>query len=220
MATVFAVYTGNGLQPILQQLFAEQAPGHRLVNLLDDGIIGEVIRAGGVTRPITRRLIALFRAAEASGADVILNTCSSVGEIVPLATQMLETPILRIDAPMAAQAVTYRRVAVLATLPTTLTPSCRLLATQAALAGKEVSIVEGLANGAFQALQEGKPERHDEILLETALRLSSEADALVLAQGSMTRMLAPLQKAAGIPVLASPPLCMPVLRAMLEGGPI
>lgn len=219
MATVFAVYTGNGLQPILQKLFADQVPGHRLVNLLDDGIIGEVIKAGGVTRATTRRLIALFRAAEASGADVILNTCSSVGEIVPLASQLLETPILRIDAPMAEQALAYRRVAVLATLPTTLAPSCRLIAAQAAASGASVSIVEGLADGAFQALQEGKPERHDEILLETALRLSGKADALVLTQGSMTRMLEPLQKAAGIPVLASPPLCMPVLRTMLEGGP-
>jgi len=39
------------------------------------------------------------------GADYILNTCSSVGEIASAARNILETPILKIDEPMAKLAV-------------------------------------------------------------------------------------------------------------------
>lgn len=216
MATVFAVYTGQGLQPIVQELFRTALPGHRLVNLIDDGLIGEVIASNGVTPSIRRRLLRLFEAASASGADVILNTCSSVGEIVPMAEPFIGTPILRIDQPMADMAVQFARVGVLATLSTTLEPSMRLIQERAALAGRSVQVVSGLADGAFQALQAGDAAGHDRILLETAMRLAGEVDALVLAQGSMTRMLAELKEKAGIPVLASPPNCMDTLKKMVE----
>ena len=93
------------------------------------------------------------------GADYILNTCSSVGEIASAARNILETPILKIDEPMAKQAVrNFQKIAVLATLPTTLKPTINLIKSQAQILGKSVTVIDGLAKGAYEA---GKAKNMD-----------------------------------------------------------
>jgi Asp/Glu/hydantoin racemase len=204
MDLVVAVYTGHGLADPLRKAFAEEVPGARLANLIDDSLLADVVAAGKVTPAVARRLVQYFLIAQGMGARVVLNTCSSVGEVVPDARRLLDIPIVRIDEPMAAQAVaTARRIGVLATLPTTLGPTVRLLASEAERTGRKVTVREGLAAGAYEALVSGDPEKHDAILLETARAVGREVDAIVLAQGSMARIAARMEKETGIPVLGS-----------------
>ena len=216
MKTVVAIYTGLALAEPLKAVFREQLPEARLVNIVDDSLIADVIREGEVTPGVASRLEAYFREAEAMGADVILNTCSSVREVVDAAAGRIGVPIVRIDEAMAREAVAaYARIAVLATLPTTLAPTMRLLETEAAKLGKQVQLVNGLAVGAFAALSEGRPEEHDRFLLETALRVADEAEVIVLAQASMARMEGALREATGKPVLSSPALGVAAVKAAL-----
>jgi len=105
---------------------------------------------------------------------------------------------------------------VLATLPSTLQPTMRLIEAKAAELGRDVKLVNGLAEGAFEALTGGRPEEHDRILLETALRVAKDADAIVLAQGSMARMEKALAEETGKPVLSSPRLGVEQVRETLE----
>jgi Asp/Glu/hydantoin racemase len=217
MSTVVAVYTGQGLASLVQSAFADILPGCRLVNLIDDSLIADVIRAGQVTPAVTRRLLHYYEIATDIGADVILNTCSSVGEVVELGRRLIETPIVRIDEPMADEAVRqYARVGVLATLPTTLQPTLRLLASRAAAQGKQVTLVDGLAAGAYQSLVGGQPEEHDRLLLDAALRVADQVEALVLAQGSMARMEKALAERTGRPVLSSPRRGVMAVQAVLN----
>lgn len=218
MKTVVAVYTGQGLADPLKAVFKELLPDCRLVNIIDDSLIGDVVRAGQVPPGVARRLVQYFHHGEELGADVILNTCSSVGEVADAARSLIGVPIVKIDDLMAAKAVAgYERIAVLATLHTTLEPTMRLIQRKADELGKKVVIVSGLAEGAFDALVSGKPEIHDRILMETAQRVSSAADVLVLAQGSMARMEKQLQEAIGKAVLSSPRLGVEQVKAVLEG---
>jgi aspartate/glutamate racemase len=217
MKTVVAVYTGQGLADPLKKVFQEMLPDVRLVNIIDDSLIGDVVKAGHIPPTVARHLIQYYRHAEELGADVILNTCSSVGEVAEDARKLIGVPIVKIDELMAAKAATgYERIAVLATLPSTLEPTMRLVRKQADEAGRQVTIVKGLAEGAFDALVGGKPEEHDRILLETAKRVTAEADVLVLAQGSMARMEQALQEATGKPVLSSPRLGVEQVKRVLE----
>ncbi|MEI7025914.1 aspartate/glutamate racemase family protein [Paenibacillus sp. y28] len=217
MKTVVAVYTGQGLADPLKAVFQEVLPGCRLVNIIDDSLIGDVVKAGQVPPGVARRLIQYFHHAEELGADVILNTCSSVGEVADAARGFIGVPIVKIDEAMAAKAaIGYDRIAVLATLPSTLEPTMRLVQKQADLAGRQVTLVNGLAEGAFDALVGGKPEEHDRILLETAKRAASDADVIVLAQGSMARMESKLREETGKPVLSSPRLGVEAVKAALE----
>lgn len=218
MKTVVAVYTGQGLADPLKAVFKEMLPDCRLVSIIDDSLIGDVVSAGHVPPGVARRLIQYFHHGEELGADVILNTCSSVGEVADAARQLIGVPIVKIDELMAARAVAgYERIAVLATLPSTLEPTIRLLQRKADETGKQVMIVNGLAQGAFDALVSGKPEVHDRLLLETAQRVAAQADVLVLAQGSMARMEKQLQEVTGKAVLSSPRLGVEQVKAVLEG---
>ncbi|QJD81989.1 aspartate/glutamate racemase family protein [Cohnella herbarum] len=217
MRTVVAVYTGQGLADPLKAVFKEVMPDVRLVNIIDDSLIGDVVKAGHIPPGVARRLVQYYHNGEELGADVILNTCSSVGEVADSAGPMIGVPIVKIDQSMAAKAAAeYGRIAVLATLPSTLDPTLRLIQKEAGLLGKQVSLVKGLAEGAFDALVGGKPEEHDRILLETAKRVCEQADVLVLAQGSMARMENALREATGKPVLSSPRLGVEQVKAVLE----
>jgi Asp/Glu/hydantoin racemase len=217
MRTVVAVYTGQGLADPLKAVFKELLPDCRLVNIIDDSLIADVVKAGHIPAGVEKRLTQYYVNGEEIGADVILNTCSSVGEVADKARGLLRTPIVKIDEAMAALAVEqYQSIAVLATLPSTLEPTLRLLRKSAAALGKEVALVSGLAEGAFDALVSGDPAGHDRLLLETAKRVCAEADALVLAQGSMARMEQSLQEATGKPVLSSPRLGVMQVKAVLE----
>ena len=216
--TVAAVYTAQAIVEPVSALFQEILPEVRLVNIVDGGLIQDVIRDGQVTTATARRLLHCYMGAVEAGAELILNTCSSVGDLVAHAQWFVPIPVLKIDGSMAAAAVRQAaRVGVLATLGTTLAPTVRLVQAEAVVAGREVQVIEGLAEGAFQALTSGRPEEHDELLLEAARRLAGKVDLFVLAQGSMARMEGALAEATGKPVLSSPRSGVEAVREALAG---
>ena len=218
MKTVAAIYTAFSIIEPTKALFAEIVPGHRLVSIYDDSLIPDVVAAGNtMTDDVRRRFLAYCRAAEDMGADLILSTCSSLGDIVGQAQPFIKIPLLRIDEAIARQAVDRAdSIAVLATADTPLGPTRRLLGSVAGQIGKKITIVEGLAKGAQQALNAGQPEVHDEILLNAALAVAGKAEVIILAQVSMIRMQEEIAKATGKPVLSSLRPGLIALRNVLE----
>ena len=205
MRTVAAFFTAQAIVESTKQLLADLVPGCRVISIIEDAMIQDVIAAGRVTPEIARRLIRYYLAAEETGADLIFNTCSSIGDVAVMARSLIKIPIVKIDDAMAAEAVRLgARIGVLATLPTTLAPTVRLVKAQAEKAGRNVSIVEGLAKGAYEALVTKQPERHDEMVMVAAEQVAEQVDIIVLAQGSMARMEASLAQRTGKPVLSSP----------------
>jgi Asp/Glu/hydantoin racemase len=201
---VAAIYTAPPLVPVLKELFPQLLPGVGLINIMDDSLIAEVIRNNGVTPAVELRMLHYFRAAETAGANIIFNTCSSVGEVADKIKTEINISVVKIDEYMAIEAVNRAdRIGVLATLPTTLGPTVRLVQAKASDADKKISVAEGLAQGAFQALIAGDSTRHDNIILETAIQAAENADIFVLAQGSMARMQEQLEKETGKTVLTS-----------------
>lgn len=216
MSKVVAVYTGQGLSDQLKPIFQELLPDSQVINVIDDGIIHD-IQQDGINEAIIRRLFTYYRQAEEMGADVILNTCSSIGEVVDQVQPLIKTPIVKIDEMMAQEAINnYKRVGVMATLPTTLEPTIRLVKAQAVQAGKQVEVVNGLAEGAFHALIGGNPEEHDLKIEQTAEKIADQVDVIVLAQGSMARMQQKLQEKTGKPVLSSPRLGITAVKNIIE----
>jgi len=78
-----------------------------------------------------------------------------------------------------------RRVAVLATLPTTLTPTVALLRERAELAGRGADIRSEVIEGAFAAVSSGDRATHDRLVAAAIERVAADADVVVLAQASM-----------------------------------
>lgn len=216
MKKVVCVHTAMALVGPLTETFRELIPEVQVEHIAESSLIKEVIANNAVTPAVRRRLLDYYNAAADSGADIIFNTCSSVGDIADLGNSISRVPVFRIDRPMAERAVQEaKRIGVISTLPTTLDPTCRLLKNCAAEAGKEITLVEGLADGAFAAGQSGDSETHDHLIAEAAQRIADSVDLFVLAQGSMARMEQRLSELTGKPVLSSPVLGVLGLRKRL-----
>lgn len=205
MKTVAAVHTAMPMVEPTKELFGKHLPDVRLISIVDDSLIQDVIQAGTVTGPVRNRLYAYYRSAVEAGADMIFNTCSSVGDVAIEARGDIDIPIIKIDDAMAGKAVqSGSRIGVMATLQCTLDPTARLLKTTAEDMGTGIQIIEGLAEGAFQAVIAGDREKHDGLIMEAAEKIAPQTDVIVLAQGSMARMEQELAEKTGKTVLSSP----------------
>jgi Asp/Glu/hydantoin racemase len=192
-------------------------PDVALFHMVDESLIKNTIRDGRLTKNTIRRVLAMVESAHDGGADAVVVTCSSLGPAASLAQQIFDFPVIRVDEAMAECAVrTDRRIGVAATLKTTLAPTVALLRDKAAAAGREVTIVESLCSGAFDAVLAGDNGTHDRILSESLIRLGSEVDVVVLAQASMARVVDELPAGAlQVPILSSPEMAVRAARAAL-----
>jgi hypothetical protein len=129
---------------------------------------------------------------------------------------MLQVPVLRIDEGMAEKAVQIGgKIAVLATVGSTMEPTARLLERTAAAKG-DVEIDSLLVRGAYDALVAGRREEHDRLIRETLSEVfGRDFGVVVLAQASMARISAQLPEPS-VPVLTSPRLAMERVAARLS----
>jgi len=136
---------------------------------------------------------------------------------VEAAAALTKVPVLRVDQPMADQAVQLgRRIGVIATLSTTLEPTSDLVKRRAAAAGKEIVLVSKLCEGAFEALMSGDAATHDKKVGDALKQLSNEVDVIVLAQASMARVVDTLSDAERkVPILTSPAIAIQHLATIL-----
>ena len=218
MKTVAVIHTGPVTVEPLKARFNKMLPGTRVINIVDDSLLGDVLAAGGLTREVKDRMLQYLRIAEGMGVDIILNGCSSVGEAVDEIQPFIGIPVLKIDEPMAQAAVdTGKKIGVVATVPTTLGPTIRLIEKKAAQSGKAIEIVRSLCEGAFEKILSGDAAGHDRIVNESILQTARMCDVVVLAQVSMARLLDTLGETPG-PVLASPDSGVAAVKAALESG--
>lgn len=215
--TVVIVHTGPvTVQPLVQQA-TELLPDVRIVNLVDDSLLKDVMAAGGVTPAVTRRMNQYYQIGQDMGAVAILNACSSVGEVADGAMSSLQVPLVKIDVAMAEEAVSRAgRIGVAATVSTTLDPTVRLIEKTAARMDRNVTVVRKLCGGAFDALLAGDTAQHDELVAAGLVELAAEVDLIVLAQVSMGRVADALGERITVPVLASPRLGMQRLASVLR----
>lgn len=209
------VHTSATLVPVFAELLLPFGPRVSGFNIVDDSLIKDVIHAGSLTPAVASRVVDQVGLAERAGADAILVTCSSIGEAVELSARLSRVPVIRVDQAMADRAVGIGgRVGVLATLPTTLGPTEKLVRRQAAEADKAVTVTARVCPGAFEALMAGDAATHDAIVGAAIREMQRGSDVVILAQASMARVAEALPTDdATAPVLASPPLAVASLAA-------
>ncbi len=207
-AKLAIVYTGMPLHLVeaIEREVRSALPGVNLTILTfsNPAIINDAIANGSPSQWARRSLVSLFMQAMDSGADVILNACSSVGDVAEAAKPLLASlgvRLVRIDEEMARTAVMdFQHVGVLATLTSTMEPTKRLLSQKAAAAGRRTDIVGRIAEGTF-----GRPaEQVVDILIQAACAIRDKVDCIVLAQGSMVSFEQAIAAATGLPVFSSP----------------
>jgi Asp/Glu/hydantoin racemase len=211
------VHTVLGLPPVFSDLAEELVPDAEIFHIVDETLLGVTRKTGTLTPTTRRRVLGYVESAADAGADLVVVTCSSIGPAVDASHAFVDVPVLRIDEPMADEAVRLgTRIGVLATLATTLGPTAALVARRGDEAGKHVDVVARVCEGAFDALAAGDRERHDQLVRAGLRELIADVEVVVLAQASMARVVDTLpDEQRVVPILSSPRLGMQRVAALL-----
>lgn len=219
IALIHAVPTGAR---IAQQAFAREFPRARLWNLLDDRLLDDALAVGGLDAALRRRMLRLIEHAVEGGADGVLLTCSSYGDVVDEARALWDVPLLKSDESMFRAALTgpYERLAVLAsTQPAVPAAVGQLDALTADVrASRPVRITTALSEEAGAAGSAEETARH----LADALRAAAPDDgaqAVLLAQYSLAPAGPALAELLGVPVLDGAGAAARALRARFAPTP-
>ncbi|MEG2348991.1 MAG: aspartate/glutamate racemase family protein [Hungatella sp.] len=187
-----------------------------LLSYQNGEILAKTREAGYVTAEAAAELAKLFMTAIQDGADAILNICSSVGEAADAMQDFADysgVPIVRIDQEMCREAVRLgSRIAIMATLPTTLQPTKNTVMRMARSMGRVVTPVEVLVDGAFGL----NPEEFRMRMLEKAGEVAAQVDVILLCQGSMAYCEQLLADTYHKPVLSSPRFGAAALKKALQ----
>lgn len=216
---VYTSTTPELIETVEKELRKNIGNDAEFISFQDPSILGEAREAGYVTPAAAARLLGLFARAVEQGVDVILNGCSSVGEVADSAQDMaryLGTPIVRIDEEMCREAVRLgKRIGVMATLPTTLDPTRNTILRVAREMNRRVVLVDALLDGAFGLSQNDFRAR----MQEKALEISAEVDVILFAQGSMAYCEEAVRTLCGKPVVSSPRFgAVAVKKALRDKG--
>ncbi|MFC5257708.1 aspartate/glutamate racemase family protein [Streptomyces cinereospinus] len=184
--------------PVFDALRDEHHPGLALRHLVHE----ELLTRAGHDGPeaVADDVRAVLAGAVADGARAVLCTCSTIGGVAEAAGAGV--PVLRVDRPTAAAAVAAGpRVAVLATVASTLGPTVSLIEEEARRAGRPVSVRTLLVEDAWPHFAAGDTGEYARRVAAAADAVTG-ADAIVLAQVSMT----PAQRlvSTAVPVWAGP----------------
>ncbi|MFK0005368.1 aspartate/glutamate racemase family protein [Paenarthrobacter sp. NPDC090522] len=202
--------------------FHEVFPEARLWNLLDDRLLDDATAEGGVTDGLAERMTRLIRHAETEGADGILLTCSMYGPIAERLSTELSIPIYAPDASAfdAALEGSYDRILLLASAAGPLEDALERFTRAAAATNPGLKVSGTVADGAAAAATAGDTARLAESLEKACTSQSTDFDAVLLAQYSLSPAADALSQALGKPVLAGPKLAAATLRAQLLGEPL
>ena len=211
-----AVFTATVVQKYIDEIMPEVTVAHAG----DDSVQNTNLAApvGTIPKANYRKFVTFAGFLEDYGVDMILLACSTFNRAVEYAAPMMNVPLLQIDRPMMDLAVRDgKKVGLLATLPSTVPSSERLLRLAASEAGRDVEVSTILSAEAFKELRAGHPDKHNEILLDEIDKLSRKVDAIVMAQVSMTA-LEPMLGNTRVPVYNSGRTGVTRAREILESA--
>lgn len=187
------IHTVNWYQKVITVPFVDPwlkaNPQVQVFNIMDDSLLSESLASHGATPAVIKRLQFYVLAAESMGADVAMITCTTVGEASFIARQYASIPVFNIDEPMAREAVRLgRRFGIVATVPTSPAATKRLLERTAVEAGIPIQIEIALNEKAFDHLQKGEIDRHNELVHQEMDKLAEKVDVLILGQISLAQI--------------------------------
>ena len=204
MKKLYTINTVNNFMDIIYtpftKPFADNNPDIRVYNIMDDSLLTETREYDGMTPSIASRMLNYAKAAEASGADGIIVTCTSVNQATQYIRPLLNIPIINIEEPVADLAVANgKKIGILATLPTSPKAIGQTIKEKAAQLGKEVELINVVAEGAFDELCAGNREKHDQMVCNALYQLAEQVDVIAFAQISMSMIRFDRMKV-GVPV--------------------
>lgn len=199
-----------------ERLVKAAAPGLHVEHIVAEELLTDAQKSGLSDSALVARIQAEMTAAAASGAAMVVCTCSTIGgaaEKTPTGGRFI---VIRIDRAMADRAVRLgSRILVLAALESTLQPTTELLQESATALGIEAGIRHHLIPGAWRHFTHGHHAAYKEAIVCAARSAVANADVIVLAQASMAIAMDDLRDV-GVEVLSSPGIGLQSILARLN----
>jgi Asp/Glu/hydantoin racemase len=202
----------------MERAFRSDHPDVEIQSMLDTSLLADTMAAGRVTPVTAARLLSYVQQAEAAGADLLLLTCTSMGQGMTHVQEFSALPTLCITEPLAKEALDLgTRIGVVGTVPTSPAQIIEPLETEARRRGVDPGGLDfsiAVVEEAFAARGRGDTEAHDRLVSEAAARLAAEngLDCIVFAQASMTNTR---YQDPGVPVLVLGPSAFTAAAEML-----
>ncbi|MBS1155070.1 MAG: Asp/Glu racemase [Proteobacteria bacterium] len=216
MTKVAIFHTSAATLSLFQSLTARIMPDVQIMHIIEDSMIRDVMKNGGPNTAVNARIAGYVQEAERAGCAMFMTACSSIGASVEQCQFLTSMPLMRVDEAMVEAAIEKGpRVAVLATVETTLRPTLEIIRRKARESGKQIDLRPHLMADAFTALLAGDHATHDRIVSAGLKEALANSDVVVLAQASMARVMEGMETPA-VPVLTSPESGVTRLRMRLD----
>ncbi len=179
--------------------------------IVNEGLLGMARRDGLESRAVRRGVRDAIVELRRRGADLVICTCSTIGEIAATAGVSLGYDVSRVDRPMAEEAVRLAsagagRIAIVVALESTVAPTLALIESIASGLGasqwEEIDLHVVVSEAAWPLFEAGDIEGYLDAIASTCAECPVGIDVIVLAQASMADAASRFDGA--VPVLSSP----------------
>ena len=185
---VALIYTGTSpelVEYVEREIKKQLGAQVELKNYAVPSALEEIRKTGYVTAAPAAKMVKTYMEAVEAGADAILNICSSVGDVVHSVQDLakyLGVPIVMVNDEMCREAVRKgNKIAIMATLPTSIEPTRNILLRVSREMGKHVEVITVLVDGGYGLDEEQFKAR----MAAEAEKIAGQVDVIVFAQGSM-----------------------------------
>ena len=212
--TLVMLHTTTSLITTFEALCADLLPEIKIKHIIDELLLEEVCLRGKFQPADVVRLAGYVQSALAIGARAVLVTCPALSPLVDRLPRLSALRVYKIDAAMIALAAQKgERIGVLATDPTLLESTRRMLKEEAEMINRDIMVEMRIVPEAQDALRDGNGEKYDRLIRKSINEISDWVDCVVLAQASMARaMPVRTQPRRRVPVLSGPHLALGQIR--------
>jgi len=179
MKKIAYIYTSHVLVEMVIQKTKTCLPDVDICNIVNDDLL-KLASDCVNDEKLKQQLLSCYNLAIQTGADIIVNTCTSVSGFVDSLAQDIPIPIVNMDEPLVKQIEQVRTIGVVATIPTAAKRICDIVRLH-----NHSQIHVALCENAFQALEEGREEEHNTIITKQIDEMIGKYDMILLAQASI-----------------------------------
>jgi aspartate/glutamate racemase len=199
----------------MEAAFREEFPEAQVLHLLDETLIEDFRREGGLSPHSSYKALQMAFTAQDAGVDGILVTCSTLSPSVDDLRPFLKIPIVKIDEPVIEEVVrSSEKIGLLATSETVLKSVEPLVMKKAKEFSRKIS-VRRFVKGDIWPLLQKDPVAFFRAIAAAATEAAQECQAVILTQVSIAPGRDYLEKKLREKVFASPTYAVKALQKIL-----
>ncbi len=200
----------------MEAAFREVFPEAQILHLLDETLIEDFRREGGLSPHSRHKALQMALTAQEGGVDGVLVTCSTLSPSVDDLRPFLKIPVVKIDEPVIEEVVRKaEKIGLLATAETVLKSVEPLVVKKAREIGRKISVRRFIKGDVWPLLQKD-PAAFYRAMAEAATEAAKECQAVILTQVSIAPGRDYVEEKVRNKIYASPAYAVQALRKILS----